>query len=166
MDLIGYWSPFCGVSLHGLYISLYMHIHVCEDAHALQVHTCVNAREGSYPKVLLAYFKNHFWDISSLTWSLPSRIGWIATESQVSACLCFPNTRITNVCYHNDFLMGVLGLNHRSSCLQCMTNLRNWAVSPAPHMPFWLLTCVQLRETYRVHMGTEWWTYWIQIQIW
>lgn len=78
-------------------------------------------------------FKKQFLRCSlSLTWNLPSSVGYIVSEPQVSACFCLPHSRITNVGHHDGLLMGVDGLNPRSSRLHGFTSLSKGATSPGP----------------------------------
>lgn len=68
----------------------------------------------------------------SMTWNLPSSIGYIVSEPQLSACFCLPNSRIINVGHHDGLWMGVDGLNPRSSRLHGLTSFSKGAISPGP----------------------------------
>lgn len=87
----------------------------------------------------------------SLVWIAPSRVGWLVSKPQMSACFCPPNTGIKNMCLHTQYFTWVLGIKLGSSCLfskhstSCVTSpdpirsildsepLSHWG-SGAPHL--------------------------------
>lgn len=83
-----------------------------------------------------------FWDSFSLSWNLPSRVGWLTTKPLGFPCLCFLNTDSTKY-HHICWFPPVLDMLLRSSCLHRMY-CTHWAISPAHDLflDFWLCVTV------------------------
>lgn len=98
---------FCwSVCLRLIIIVEVFHLFVCSLYVRSHVHICmmawvVNTDGGqpfidSVPPSLICYLLK---SVSSWTWSLPIWLDWMATELQVSGCLCLPSNESINT-YH------------------------------------------------------------------